>query len=203
MSLFFVPLLSCTLSFPAHTSPPFSPQFYLIQSPSELDWQDESRIIFQMHVQSMIMNKHLSTCLLYSPPRSVFSFFLSLSLPVCCLWQAADLTIERNPVLKPRPDPSTLVFGKQFSDHMLTVSWSEAGGWEAPQIKPFQNLSLHPASSALHYSIEVKECVSRMAHGIFFSFIQNTIDFISPSLVFSPSLNSIRCSATTNCENRN
>lgn len=47
------------------------------------------------------------------------------------------------------------MFGKHFSDHMLTIEWSESGGWEAPRIKPFQNLSLHPASSALHYSIEV------------------------------------------------
>lgn len=39
---------------------------------------------------------------------------------------------------------------------MLTIKWSEESGWEAPQIKPFQNLSLHPASSALHYSIEVR-----------------------------------------------
>lgn len=69
--------------------------------------------------------------------------------------QASDLVIERSAACKPKPDPSTLVFGKQFSDHMLTVDWSEKDGWEAPQIKPFQNLSLHPASSALHYSIEV------------------------------------------------
>lgn len=40
---------------------------------------------------------------------------------------------------------------------MLTIEWSESGGWEAPRIKPFQNLSLHPASSALHYSIELFE----------------------------------------------
>ncbi|XP_059382496.1 branched-chain-amino-acid aminotransferase, cytosolic-like isoform X2 [Carassius carassius] len=118
----------------------------------ELDWHDESRFIFQMHVQSVIMNKHLYTCPLYSLHLSVYSFSLSRSLP-SYLCQAADLTIERNPVLKPKPDPSTLVFGKQFSDHMLTVSWSAAGGWEAP----FQNLSLHPASSALHYSIELFE----------------------------------------------
>lgn len=39
---------------------------------------------------------------------------------------------------------------------MLTIGWSEGGGWEAPRIQPFQNLSLHPASSALHYSIEVR-----------------------------------------------
>uniref|UniRef100_A0A3P9P4Z7 Branched-chain-amino-acid aminotransferase n=1 Tax=Poecilia reticulata TaxID=8081 RepID=A0A3P9P4Z7_POERE len=70
---------------------------------------------------------------------------------------AADLTIERNPECKPKPDPSALIFGKRFSDHMLTISWSEKDGWEAPQIKPFQNLSLHPASSALHYSIELFE----------------------------------------------
>ncbi|XP_056309553.1 branched-chain-amino-acid aminotransferase, mitochondrial isoform X3 [Danio aesculapii] len=72
-------------------------------------------------------------------------------------FKAADLTIEKSSVLKPKPDPSTLVFGKQFSDHMLTISWSAAGGWENPQIKPFQNLSLHPACSALHYSIELFE----------------------------------------------
>nr|XP_054596138.1 branched-chain-amino-acid aminotransferase, cytosolic isoform X2 [Nothobranchius furzeri] len=79
------------------------------------------------------------------------------SLRLASSFKAADLTIERNPACKPKPDPSTLLFGKQFSDHMLTISWSEKGGWEAPEIKPFQNLSLHPATSALHYSIELFE----------------------------------------------
>uniref|UniRef100_A0A8C1BMN6 Branched-chain-amino-acid aminotransferase n=1 Tax=Cyprinus carpio carpio TaxID=630221 RepID=A0A8C1BMN6_CYPCA len=83
--------------------------------------------------------------------------YRTIMYPCYIIYYAADLTIERNPVLKPKPEPSTLVFGKQFSDHMLTISWSAAGGWEAPQIKPFQNLSLHPASSALHYSIELFE----------------------------------------------
>ncbi|CAL8310776.1 unnamed protein product [Arctogadus glacialis] len=72
-------------------------------------------------------------------------------------FKASDLVIERNAAPSPKPDPSTLVFGKQFSDHMLTIDWSDKDGWEAPQIKPFQNLSLHPASSALHYSIELFE----------------------------------------------
>ncbi|XP_062387716.1 branched-chain-amino-acid aminotransferase, mitochondrial isoform X2 [Sardina pilchardus] len=40
---------------------------------------------------------------------------------------------------------------------MLTIYWSEQDGWQVPQIKPFQNLSLHPAASALHYSIELFE----------------------------------------------
>uniref|UniRef100_A0A8C2WGD4 Branched-chain-amino-acid aminotransferase n=1 Tax=Cyclopterus lumpus TaxID=8103 RepID=A0A8C2WGD4_CYCLU len=72
-------------------------------------------------------------------------------------FKASDLVVERNTACKPKPDPATLVFGKQFSDHMLTINWSAADGWETPHIKPFQNLSLHPASSALHYSIELFE----------------------------------------------
>lgn len=78
----------------------------------------------------------------------------SLSPPVCA--QAADLVVERSAACKPKPHPSGLLFGKQFSDHMLTIDWTEGGGWEAPQVKPFQNLSLHPACSALHYSVEVR-----------------------------------------------
>lgn len=79
------------------------------------------------------------------------------SVRLASSFKAADLTIERSSACRPKPDPSSLVFGKQFSDHMLTIEWSESGGWEAPRIKPFQNLSLHPASSALHYSIELFE----------------------------------------------
>nr|XP_019950102.1 PREDICTED: branched-chain-amino-acid aminotransferase, cytosolic-like isoform X2 [Paralichthys olivaceus] len=79
------------------------------------------------------------------------------SLRFASFFKAADINIERNTACKPKPDPSSLVFGKQFSDHMLTINWSEKDGWEAPQIKPFQNLSLHPACSALHYSIELFE----------------------------------------------
>uniref|UniRef100_A0A4W5K177 Branched-chain-amino-acid aminotransferase n=1 Tax=Hucho hucho TaxID=62062 RepID=A0A4W5K177_9TELE len=79
------------------------------------------------------------------------------SLRFASSFKAADLTIERNTAGKPKPDSASLVFGKQFSDHMLTIYWSEKEGWKVPQIKPFQNLSLHPATSALHYSIELFE----------------------------------------------
>nr|XP_057904540.1 branched-chain-amino-acid aminotransferase, mitochondrial [Doryrhamphus excisus] len=96
--------------------------------------------------------------------RSVIQRRLTQTLPVVLASQrlsssfkAANLTVERNPVCKDKPDPSNLVFGKQFSDHMLTIAWSADAGWDAPKIKPFQNLSLHPASSALHYSIELFE----------------------------------------------
>lgn len=47
-------------------------------------------------------------------------------------------------------------FGTIFTDHMLTVEWNAAEGWQAPCIKPFGNLSMHPACSSLHYAIQVE-----------------------------------------------
>jgi hypothetical protein len=38
-----------------------------------------------------------------------------------------------------------------MSDHMLTVEWTKEGGWAAPKIIPYQNLSISPAASCLHY----------------------------------------------------
>lgn len=47
-------------------------------------------------------------------------------------------------------------FGTIFTDHMLTVEWDVAEGWQVPHIKPFGNLSMHPACSSLHYAIQVE-----------------------------------------------
>lgn len=68
-----------------------------------------------------------------------------------------QLKVERAPVGKQQPAPETLLFGHTFTDHMLTVSWNEKAGWSTPTIKPFGNLSLHPAASVLHYSLEAFE----------------------------------------------
>ncbi|XP_044534391.1 branched-chain-amino-acid aminotransferase, cytosolic [Gracilinanus agilis] len=72
-------------------------------------------------------------------------------------FKAKDLIITPATILKEKPDPNNLVFGTVFTDHMLTVEWSLNFGWEKPQIKPLENLSLHPGSSALHYAVELFE----------------------------------------------
>ncbi|XP_029456011.1 branched-chain-amino-acid aminotransferase, cytosolic isoform X2 [Rhinatrema bivittatum] len=72
-------------------------------------------------------------------------------------FKAADLIINLATTLKEKPDPNNLVFGTLFTDHILMIEWSLENGWEKPQIKPLQNLSLHPASSALHYAVELFE----------------------------------------------
>jgi branched-chain amino acid aminotransferase len=53
-------------------------------------------------------------------------------------------------------DFDNLGFGKYVSDHMLVSDFSQ-GEWDLPQLVPFSNLSLSPASLALHYGQTVFE----------------------------------------------
>lgn len=58
--------------------------------------------------------------------------------------------------LRFKPDVSELKFGQIFTDHMLKIFYHKAlGGWQKPEIIPFENISLHPAAKVLHYAIEV------------------------------------------------
>lgn len=62
----------------------------------------------------------------------------------------------------PNKKPSNIgniEFGSVFTDHMLTIPWSETYGWGVPEIKPYGNLSLNPAAKVLHYALEVSICL--------------------------------------------
>lgn len=50
-----------------------------------------------------------------------------------------------------------LIFGRTFTDHMLSLEWTAGDGWFAPRITPYQNLSLDPATCVLHYAFETFE----------------------------------------------
>ena len=56
----------------------------------------------------------------------------------------------------PEVDFDHLEFGKYVSDHMLLCDYAN-GEWGQPQIVPFANLSLSPATLALHYGQTVFE----------------------------------------------
>ncbi|CAJ0959445.1 unnamed protein product [Ranitomeya imitator] len=79
--------------------------------------------------------------------------------------RASDITVELTDSPKQKPDPATLVFGTEFTDHMLVVEWSAEKGWQRPAIKPLQNLSLHPACSVFNYAIEVSSVPARVRGG--------------------------------------
>ncbi|KAI5120861.1 hypothetical protein M0805_008234 [Coniferiporia weirii] len=67
------------------------------------------------------------------------------------------LTVNLTTSPKPIPDPSTLVFGQTFSDHMLVASFDPSTGWSAPVIQPYQSLQLDPASSCFQYCTNLFE----------------------------------------------
>ncbi|KAI0390324.1 branched-chain amino acid aminotransferase [Xylariaceae sp. FL0594] len=69
----------------------------------------------------------------------------------------AKLVITKTSEPKQLVDPSTLIFGRNFTDHMLTIEWNQTEGWLAPSIVPYQNLSLDPATCVFHYGFECFE----------------------------------------------
>ena len=69
--------------------------------------------------------------------------------------QYEKLVVEPATTLKPKPDVNSLVFGAEFTDHMLGVEWDVNHGWGEPKITPYQNFSLAPSCSTFHYALEV------------------------------------------------
>lgn len=55
-------------------------------------------------------------------------------------------------------------FGKHFTDHMLTVSWSAGTGWHSPTVEAYGPIMLDPASAVLHYAQEIFEGMKAYRH---------------------------------------
>ncbi|KAK5987841.1 Protein TWT2 [Cladobotryum mycophilum] len=71
--------------------------------------------------------------------------------------EASRLNITKTSKPKPLSKPEDLVFGKEFTDHMLAIEWNKEQGWLEPRITPYQNLSLDPATCVFHYAFECFE----------------------------------------------
>ncbi|WP_149184147.1 branched-chain amino acid aminotransferase [Streptomyces sp. TRM49041] len=69
--------------------------------------------------------------------------------------------------LKPSSNPLSAVqreailanpgFGRHFTDHMVTIKWTEGRGWHDAQLSPYAPLSIDPANMTLHYAQEIFE----------------------------------------------
>lgn len=72
-------------------------------------------------------------------------------------------TIELKPSAHPLSDEEReriLVnpgFGRHFTDHMVTIKWTEGRGWHDAQLVPYAPLSLDPANMTLHYAQTIFE----------------------------------------------
>ncbi|KAL8748596.1 MAG: hypothetical protein Q9184_007196 [Pyrenodesmia sp. 2 TL-2023] len=67
------------------------------------------------------------------------------------------LSIIKTTTPKELVPPEELVFGRTFTDHMLSIEWTASEGWLPPRITPYQNLSLDPATCVFHYGFEAFE----------------------------------------------
>ncbi|MDQ1530661.1 MAG: branched-chain amino acid aminotransferase [Microbacteriaceae bacterium] len=71
---------------------------------------------------------------------------------------AAKADAEREAILA---DPG---FGKHFTDHMVTISWTIDEGWHDARVVPYGPLSLDPAAAVLHYAQEIFEGLKAYRH---------------------------------------
>lgn len=79
-----------------------------------------------------------------------------------------DYRIERNP--NPASDERRAEihaapgFGKYFTDHMLSITWTAEDGWHDARVEPYGPIMLDPATSVLHYAQEIFEGLKAYRH---------------------------------------
>jgi branched-chain amino acid aminotransferase len=74
-------------------------------------------------------------------------------------------TIDFNRLDHPAPTPagardeilSAPGFGSHFSDHMISIEWTEPDGWHHATVGPRRPIELDPAAAVLHYAQEIFE----------------------------------------------
>ncbi|MBL1101474.1 branched-chain amino acid aminotransferase [Streptomyces coffeae] len=72
-------------------------------------------------------------------------------------------TIELKPSAHPLSDAererilANPGFGRHFTDHMVTIKWTEGRGWHEAQLVPYAALPLDPANMTLHYAQTIFE----------------------------------------------
>jgi branched-chain amino acid aminotransferase len=64
----------------------------------------------------------------------------------------APMPVERRSAILANPG-----FGKTFTDHMVTITWSAGTGWHDAQLRPYGPISMDPATAVLHYAQSIFE----------------------------------------------
>ena len=67
-----------------------------------------------------------------------------------------EFSITKNPNPKRKPDPDTLRFGTEFTDHMFIMDYQEGEGWHDGRIVPYGTFELWIRQ--LSYSTMHRKC---------------------------------------------
>ena len=72
-----------------------------------------------------------------------------------------QFSIEPNPAALAAAERATLLedpgFGRVFTDHMVTVTWTEGKGWHSAKVEARRPFQIDPACAVLHYAQEIFE----------------------------------------------
>src|SRR4051812_12397210 len=81
---------------------------------------------------------------------------------------ALDFVLKRNDEPLPAEQRAQILatpgFGKHFTDHMVTVTWTAGQGWHDAQVRPYGPLLLDPSAAVLHYAQEIFEGLKAYRH---------------------------------------
>lgn len=69
----------------------------------------------------------------------------------------SEIALERTTTPRLKPQNSDLGFGRYFADHMFSTEYSIHSGWHDYKISPYQNLSIEPTATVLHYGQAIFE----------------------------------------------
>ncbi|NLU71048.1 branched-chain amino acid aminotransferase [Streptomyces sp. HNM0574] len=73
------------------------------------------------------------------------------------------IEFDLKPSAQPLPDAEREAvlanpgFGRYFTDHMVTIKWTEGRGWHDAQLQPYAPLQMDPANMTLHYAQSIFE----------------------------------------------
>jgi branched-chain amino acid aminotransferase len=68
-----------------------------------------------------------------------------------------EIGFIKREVLKEKPDPGSLGFGKYFTDYMFVMDYHSENGWYNPRIAPYEPVTLDPSAMVFHYGQAIFE----------------------------------------------
>jgi branched-chain amino acid aminotransferase len=79
-----------------------------------------------------------------------------------------EISIKPNPACATQEKRKQIMaapgFGKYFSDHMVSVTWTQDIGWHDAQVMPYGPIAMDPAAAVLHYAQEIFEGMKAYRH---------------------------------------
>ena len=86
------------------------------------------------------------------------------------LGHMSEIEFTITPTENPTPDAERAkiladpAFGQEFTDHMVSIEWTEDEGWHNAQVRAYEPISLDPASNVFHYGQAIFEGLKAYRH---------------------------------------